>query len=265
MPTAYTYGSLAFSNGDGTSGYYCQSINISPENNITTQKLPRNDINKINDDGLGPVEIQISVKVMHRTTLSSFRTLMKDLHTYLHSGAQSLYLSDTAKHYRNVYCKSVNSVHTSESQRIAVVNFTLVTADPFYYYDTTSGSPETKTPDANPYTWTTTTGGVAYVEPVFLITGPFTGNIKFENLTRSEWVQLAASLAGVGNTLEIDSANRTIKQDTVESYTNITNDNTSGGFLRLTAGANSMKLTLGGAPSTGTVRTTWTDRDFGGY
>jgi phage-related protein len=264
MPTTYTYGSLQFCNGDGTSGYYCQGININAPQNITTQKIPRNDINKINDDGLAPVEIQVNLIVAHKTSIADFDALMKALHQYLNAGASDLYLDVTTKHYRNVYCKGITSQHTDRSQKMASVSFPLVTADPFYYYDTTINSPNNQTPNANPFTWTITTSGIAYVEPVILVTGPFTGNILLESLTRSEWIQLAASL-GPGATLEIDSANRTVKQNGTESYTNITNDNASGGFLKLNAGANNMQLTLGGAPTTGTVVTTWTDRDFGGY
>lgn len=171
-------------------------------------------------------------------------------------GPVNFYAGESDRFYRCVQCEAVSPILEGRwGERVARVDISLVTDDPFRY--STTENANTEAIAASGETWVVPTGGNAPAAPVIEATvggaGAQTIAFEIENQTTGQAFTLAGTVVG-GQVIVVDPLAETVmigSQDRMDLF--------DGEFLSLAVGANTLAETYTSGSLT-QVKTIWRNR-----
>jgi len=207
--------------------------------------VPRRDGAIINSIHFAEKTLSVKGKVCS-TALATARTNWDSILQYLNDGEKDIYLYDD----RFVRGYLINADHNYKAA-LRIIDFSaqFVIQDPFSRYIQRLRT--TQAISSSPTAFTVTNNGNIYTRPkISFIAGSDITTCQLQNLSRAENMVFSSTVSA-GNTLEIDSENLTVENNSVDSLSSF-----SGDFIVLNPGINNLKFT----GSNCTIKIDWFDK-----
>ncbi len=188
--------------------------------------------------------------VFGKASSGAMETELNNMRLYCDTASLRLYATQYSDYYFNVECLNFEAEYLGK-MTVSEVNIDFLVVSPFRYYkDLTTD--QSFTVDESPEALTVTNGGNVLVSSVITFTAGVSANfskLTIQNATDSDKYfdyEPAANLT-VGDIVEIDCANTTVKLNTVDDISHF-----EGSFFELLAGNNTVSVTIVGTVGTNT-------------